>query len=225
MDRAFSEVVIQSFFNEFEKVAATLAQSPSGNMQAPGMGGDQAQNQQMGNEDGRAVEVLEDERSPAHGVVASRVEQLDPKRAIGIPVLQPPPGYVYNPELAAFVPNEQDPGWMAVQDALQAQQNKGWYDQGQNDVQADQAQQEIDQTVEQDAQASQEQAMAEQDQQAQMQQVQQTEQMKAQQKAMGEAARAGFGPEKKPAAHGTKKKSKPAAKKAPEKGVTIKIGK
>lgn len=124
------------------------------------------------------------EAPPAHGVVASRVNQLNPRRALGIPVLQPPPGYVYSPELASFVPNEQDPGWMAQQQAIEAARNKGWYDQGQQDVATQQAQAELDSRADAGIQQAQQQDM-------QAQQMAQMQQAAQQQAMMEEAKRAG----------------------------------
>lgn len=105
----------------------------------------------------------EEEASPAHGVVAARVEQLDDKKARGTPVIQPPPGFVYAPELQAFVPSPESPGWMAAEEAAEAAMARSFYEQGQQDAAIGQAQAELDQRAAVDAeQAVAQQAMAEQ---------------------------------------------------------------
>lgn len=86
-------------------------------------------------------EVILEEDAPTHGVVASKVERLSDKKARGIPVLQPPPGYVYAPHLQSFVPDEQDPGWMQAEQAAEAAKAQTFYQKGQEDLQA---QQEVD---------------------------------------------------------------------------------
>jgi hypothetical protein len=188
-------MIAQALFSELEKIAAQTMgeQTFAGQMQ----GGVQ--------NDASASAVLQNEESPAHGVVASRINQLDPRRAVSIPVLQPPPGYVYAPELASFIPNEQDPGWMPQETAIDASKNKGWYDQGQQDVVTGQAQQQLDSQVEEDvnAQAMQQQAI---------QQQQQIAAMAAQQQAVRQQRQAQAAMMGKP---------KPAKAK---KGVTIHVG-
>lgn len=160
-------LIAQAFFSEFEKIAQDgMGIAPQAGMLAGGVQNEAAAPQQ--------TEVVRNESMPSHGVVASRIQQLDPRRAVGIPVMQPPPGYVYNPELASFVPNEQDPGWVAQSQVIEAARNKGWYDQGQQDVVTSQAQQQIDQQAGQGIQQAvmQDQAMQQQaalQQQAQMQ--------------------------------------------------------
>jgi hypothetical protein len=190
--------------------------------------------QQVGGElqDGVQNDAGGGEASPAHGIVASRIEQLDPKTARGIPVLQPPPGFIYSPELVAFVPDENDPGWMAAQQAVEAARNKGWYDQGQEDVQTQQAQQEVDTQAQQQVdQVAAEEGQAQQQQMMAMQQQEQEGQAMAKEKA--KATMGGLrspegivGAKPKPKAKPAAKKKKPAEEK-PEsgKGVTIKIGK
>lgn len=147
-------LVAHAFFSELEKIAAEMGEGPEAGMLQGG----------VQNEPGMGQEILRNEASPAHGVIASRIQQLDPRRAVVVPVMEPPPGYVYSAELASFVPNEQDPGWMAQQEAIEAARNKGWYEQGQQDVVQGQAQQQLDET----ANAQVEQAAME-DQQAQQQ--------------------------------------------------------
>lgn len=170
------KTIIHSMFSELEKIAqGPMAADPQAGMLAGGV--------QQGPSP-MSVEEVPVESPPAHGVVASRVNQLTPKRALGIPVLQPPPGYVYNPELASFVPNEQDPGWMSQQQAMEAARNKGWYDQGQQDVATQQAQQELDSRADMGIQQAQQES-------AQMQQMAMMQQAAAQQAAMAEAKQQG----------------------------------
>lgn len=169
-------LVIQSMFSELEKIAqAPMGMDPQAGMLAGGV--------QQGPSPTPSEEVPV-ESAPAHGVVASRINQLTPKRAIGIPVIQPPPGYVYSPELAGFVPNEQDPGWMSQMQAIEAARNKGWYDQGQQDVATQQAQAELDSRASAGIQQAQQEQM-------QMQQMAQMQQAAQQQAMMAEAQRQG----------------------------------
>lgn len=205
-------VITQAFFTELEKIAsATVPQD-----QGVGDGADAGLLQGgVQNEASPQGEVWENEALPAHGVVASRVQQLDPRRAVAIPVMQPPPGYVYDPQLASFVPNQQDPGWLAQSQVLEAARNKGWYEQGQQDVVAGQAQQQLDA----DAEAGVQQALAEDQQMAEDQQVQQA----AQDQAMMSAAKKEVSGQGAPGAV-PKPKSKPKAD-VSAKGVSINIGK
>lgn len=147
-----------------EKIAEDPAAAAQAGMLAGGVQNEAAAPQQ--------TEVVRNESMPAHGVVASRIQQLDPRRAVGIPVMQPPPGYIYNPELASFVPNEQDPGWIAQSQVIEAARNKGWYDRGQQDVVAAEAQQQIDQQATQGIQQAMMQEQAAQQQAALQQQAQ-----------------------------------------------------
>lgn len=217
-------LVAQAFFSELEKIAAdAMSADPQAGLLAGGVQDEAASNGQQGPE-----EVIQNEAAPAHGVVASRITQLDPRRAVGIPVLQPPPGYTYNPDLASFVPNEQDPGWMEQQKAIEAARNKGWYDQGQQDVVAGQAQEQLDAKADADVQ----QASAESQQQQQHAMMQQAA---AQQGMMAEAKEVGknradmaAGVVPRPAAKSpaSKSKSKSSGKeqKGSGKSVTIHLG-
>ncbi|NIV36255.1 MAG: hypothetical protein GWN58_44450 [Anaerolineae bacterium] len=132
---------------------------------AQGVGGEMTEmsDQQAGELQGTVQREVEgsEEASPAHGVVASRVEQLDDKKARGIPVIQAPPGYVYAPELQAFIPDQNNPGWVSAEQAAEAAKAQSFYQQGQQDL------------VQQQAQAEAEQQAAAQVQQAQQQQAQQ----------------------------------------------------
>jgi hypothetical protein len=158
-DETRGKLIAHLMWSELEKLAALASeQTSAGEMQGP--------ESAPGPQEIRPP--TPDEEAPAHGIVGVKVEQLDQKKAKGIPVVQAPPGYVFAPELAAFKPNEADPGWMSEEQAMEAGRNKGWYDQGQHDTVAQQAQQKMDQQVQQQAD------MAVQDQQAQQQaQVQQ----------------------------------------------------
>lgn len=204
-------VVTQAFITELEKIAASQQGQGVGEETEAGMMQGGAQN-----EASPQGETWENEALPAHGVVASRVQQLDPRRAVAIPVMQPPPGYVYDPNLASFVPNQQDPGWLAQAQALEAARNKGWYDQGQQDVVAGQAQQQLDD----EATAGVQQALAEDQQVADDQSMQQAAKAEA---MMSAAKKEVSGQGAKPAAE-PKPKPKPKAD-ASGKGVSIQIGK
>jgi hypothetical protein len=216
-------LVAQLFFGELEKISQSIAGGPMEGAEAGEMQG------------GIQQQPDDAEASPAHGVVAARVEQLSDKRAVGVPVLQPPPGYVYAPELAAFVPNQGDPGWMPEPVAAGALQNKDWYDKGQQDVVQGQAQEAMDMQVSQQAQAQAQQGMMQQQasqQQAVMQQMMQQKAMeqtakdsaKAQSESMVEGLQSPEGITGRPAEEPRpKKKSKPK-KKSEDRGVTIKIG-
>lgn len=126
-----------------------------------------------------------EEPTPASGVVGAKIETKSEKEAKGTPILQPPPGYVFAPDLQAFVPDMNQPGWMPEQQAMQAQNNKGYYDAGAQDTVTQQAQQNLDGQVQQQADAAQQQQMAEQ-QQVQQQAIMQQQ---AQQKGMDAAAK------------------------------------
>lgn len=173
--------------NILEKIAEDVAGAAQAGMLAGGVQNEAAAPQQQ--------EVVQNEAMPAHGVVASRIQQLDPRRAVGIPVMQPPPGYVYNPELASFVPNEQDPGWIAQSQVVEAARNKGWYDQGQQDVVTSQAQQQLDQQAGQGIQQSMMQEQAMQQQAALQQQAQQQAILAAAREQGRQRARASLGQE------------------------------
>tara|TARA_R110002126_G_scaffold70402_4_gene177195 strand:- start:1909 stop:2496 length:588 start_codon:yes stop_codon:yes gene_type:complete len=92
------------------------------------------------------------EASPSHGIVAARVEQLGDKKARGTPIIQPPPGFVFAPELQAFKPEEGNPAWMTAEQAGEAAQAKSFFEQGAQASQQLQAQREMDTRVQQEAQ-------------------------------------------------------------------------
>lgn len=175
----------------------------------------------------REVEGAE-EASPAHGVVAARVEQLSDTQARGTPVIQPPPGFVFAPELQAFVPDESNPAWMQAEEAAEAAKAKAFYDKGQQDVVQQQAQAELDQRVQADAhqalaeqQMAVQQQMAAEQQQAMTQQATQQAVAKQQAQSVAENLKAPDSIVGKPPA--TKRTD--SSKKSGGKGVTIKIGK
>jgi hypothetical protein len=208
--------IAQVMWSELEKIAQ--GEGPGGLTAAPG------QQAEAGKLEGTVAQGpdSEEEASPAHGVVASRIEQLDDKQARGIPVIEPPPGYVYAPELGAFVPNQGDPGWMSPEMAEEASRNKGWFDAGAEKVQTNRAQEEIDGQVQQQAAASVQQQAAEQ-QQAAGQQVADQKGMEAaaveqakQQAILGAA-------QTPPSIAGVPELQSPGGRRS--KGVTIKIGK
>lgn len=109
------------------------------------------------------IDPVGDQRDdPIAQVLGTEVERIDEKRARGYPIIAAPPGYIFNPELAAFVPDTSQPGWMPQDAAGVAQQNQGWYQQGQQDQVQGAAQQEADMQVDQQAQMQAQQAHAEQ---------------------------------------------------------------
>lgn len=113
----------------------------------------------------------EKEESPIQGLAGTQVLQEGASKGRGIPVLDPPPGYIFNPELQSFIPDENMAGWMSKDEASQASILQNVYQQGKQDTQGQVAQQEVDRGVEQQtAQIQQEQ------QNQQMQQEQQTAQ-------------------------------------------------
>jgi hypothetical protein len=115
------------------------------------------------NPDGKGLkkkaEVIEgDDGSPVAKIIGSSVKKINDQRAKGVPIVEPPPGFTYNPELAAFVPNSEDPGWMTNPEAMQAQETQAAHQAG--------AQQQAQQGAQQEAETQ----AAQQVQQAQMQQ-------------------------------------------------------
>jgi hypothetical protein len=213
----------QYMWSELEKIA-----QGTGPVQQQG-------EQQSGALEGAVQREVEgdEEASPAHGIVASRVEQLSDKKARGVPVLEPPPGMVYAPELQAFVPDPNNPGWMQAEQAAEAAKAQTFYQQGQADLQAQQAQAELDQKATVEAQqmaaqgaAQEQQQMAEMAAQQQAPQAQMQAEAREMAKQKAKSVAGGLqtpgdimGGEQEP------KRSKPATKKPDQKGVTIKIGK
>jgi hypothetical protein len=209
-------------WDELEKIA----QAGMGGASAPEAGGQQAAAGELEGAIQREAEG-EEEASPAHGVVAARVEQLDDKKARGTPVIQPPPGFVYAPELQAFVPDQSNPGWMQAEEAAEAAKAKSFYDQGQSDLQNQQAQAELDQRAEAETQ----QAVAEQQmaaQQQMQQQIQQQATADATTKAVAKEQAKSVASNLKTPDSVTGKKSegsKSSGDKPKGKGVTINVGK
>ena len=92
-----------------------------------------------------APQIIEDENGdPAVKIIGASIDKLDEKRAVGVPIVQPPPGYVYNPELGAFAPNSDDPGWLTEPEAMQAQQSSSAFQAGAQQASAAGAQREAD---------------------------------------------------------------------------------
>lgn len=193
---ARGRLIAQEMFSELEKISSAQA-----NMEADAQGAETSSDASMENSAQNSADgAQEQERTetPAHGVVASRVEQLEDNKAQGIPVIQPPPGFVYQPELKAFVPDESDPGWMSEPQAQAANENAAHYEKGREDVVTDAVQAE---------EAEAEQAAVEQ---------QQQEQAAAEQKAMQKQQAQAQAQAQKP----VKVQESPK-----EKGVVIRIGK
>ena len=112
----------------------------------------------------KTAEVIAlDDGSPVAKIIGSSIEKLDDERAHGVPIVEPPPGFVYAPDLQAFIPNEDDPGWMTNPEAMAAEEKASAYQQGQMDTQQQSAQQEAD-TAAGQAMAEQQAAMMAQDQ-------------------------------------------------------------
>ncbi len=97
-------------------------------------------------------ERLMPKESPVQGVLGADVEQEDDKNARAVPVLDPPPGYVFSPELGAFTPDPANPGWMTPEQAEEARKHKLYYDEGYQA--AAQNQEEVAQMEQQGAQMS-----------------------------------------------------------------------
>ena len=93
-----------------------------------------------------------DDESPVQGVVGTEIITRDAKKIRAIPVLDPPPGYIYDPEAAAFAPNLEDPGWMQEPAAAVAGEKKEMYTQGRSDADTDRAQKEVQKKVDVEAQ-------------------------------------------------------------------------
>ncbi len=159
-----------------KSAASSDGASPQGEVQQGGQ-------QQMQQSEDQPQEDIE--QPPAHGIVGTKVEQDGARFARGIPVIQPPPGFTYEPELHAFVPDPSNPGWMQAEQAMEAARNKSYYEQGSMDQNAQQAQQQMDQQVDQRAQMALQENAQVQQQQAQMGAMQQ----QAQQRAMNDAAK------------------------------------
>ena len=90
----------------------------------------------------------DDDGNPIVEILGASIEKLDDQKAHGIPIVEAPPGFIYNPELGAFVPNSEDPGWMTQPEAMQAQENANAYQAGQQDTQTQVAQSEADRQAE-----------------------------------------------------------------------------
>jgi len=164
------------------------------------------------------------EQSPAHQVVSPNIQQIDPRTAHSTPTLQPPPGYVYAPDLGAFVPNPQDPGWIAQQQAIEALRNKAWFDQGQQSQVQQAAQQQLDQAAGQNMEAAAQQAQAEQQQQQVGQQADAEAQMTAAKEEGKQVADAAGAPPNQGQPEYSRPKRKQRSPKE-DKGVVIRVGK
>lgn len=144
-------IVVAAFDDEMDKIAR--GQGPAG-----------------------SVQEASPDQAPAHQILSPDIKQLDPRTAHSTPILQPPPGYVYAPELGAFIPNPQDPGWIAQAQAIEALRNRAWFAQGQQQQVQQSAQAQLDQAASQNI----EEAQAQEQQQQQQQQVAQAADAQAQ---------------------------------------------
>jgi hypothetical protein len=107
----------QAFWTELEKIA---------NITSPQM----LPMQQMGKNDEENVEIDQfeddDKVSPVVGIIGTKIEKKD-KKVRATPIHNPPPGYIYDPDKASFVPNLNIPGWMSAdQQALAAAKQDGY---------------------------------------------------------------------------------------------------
>jgi hypothetical protein len=115
----FGVEVGQAACTEFEKLAASGVVSPLAAFKYPHLVKIAAQAEAAAPQAGamEAESPGEVERiSPVHEMLGIRSE-VTKDGAKGIPVLAPPPGYVYDPILRAQAPNLQDPGWAAREEA------------------------------------------------------------------------------------------------------------
>jgi len=198
---------------ELEKIAQAAEAAPQAAASAADGGGEMQGAVQQGASEGQ-------EASPAHGVVAARIEQLTDKKARGIPVIQPPPGYVYAPDLQAFTPREGDPAWMLAQQAAEAAKAKAYYVKGRQDAETIQAQQETDMKVQQATQAAlQNQQVARAQQQARIAEAARSESILQKQLRERKRAQEGIAPPT-PRARATQATAAPPA----QRGVTIQMG-
>tara|TARA_Y100000034_G_scaffold135869_1_gene209520 strand:+ start:4525 stop:5346 length:822 start_codon:yes stop_codon:yes gene_type:complete len=98
----------------------------------------------------KVAEVIEGpEGNPVAKIIGASVEKLDGRTAHGVPIVEPPPGFVYAPDMQAFVPDSTDPGWMTEPEAMQARETAQAYQQGMSDTQQGVAQGEADQAASQ----------------------------------------------------------------------------
>lgn len=104
------------------------------------------------NQDVGMAEDVPEEMVPVQELFGAQIQPLDKRRAMGTPVLPPPPGYVYVPELQVFAPDPETAGWMTEAQAAIAQNNAQYYQQGQQDATAGAAQQQLDQVAQQQQQ-------------------------------------------------------------------------
>lgn len=122
----------------------------------------------------KKAELTENENGdPAVKVLGASIEKLDERKAHSIPLVEAPPGYVYNPELRAFAPDPEDPGWLTSPEAMQAAENQAAYQQGASDAAQQGAAQEAQSAAQSSLMGQEAQMAEEQMQQAQAQQGQQ----------------------------------------------------
>jgi hypothetical protein len=84
-----------------------------------------------GAENDGSPDMIEDENGdPSVKIIGASIEKLDEKRARGVPIVPPPPGFTYDPELGGFAPDSNDPGWLTEPEAMQARENAFAFQQG-----------------------------------------------------------------------------------------------
>lgn len=65
-----------------------------------------------------AAETEIERVAPVHEFIGVKPQVLGAGKAKGIPVISPPPGYVYDPVLQAMAPDMEDPGWSGAPEAM-----------------------------------------------------------------------------------------------------------
>ena len=97
------------------------------------------------NQKSKTAEVIEGEDgNPVVKVLGASIDKLDEMKAHGVPIVEPPPGFTYNPELRAFAPDESDPGWMTEPETAAAQQSAQSFEAGKEEATTEGAQVEAD---------------------------------------------------------------------------------
>jgi len=119
----FGRSARQHFISEIEKVAQEGTCTPLMAAAFPHLekvaaaadsGGDSDETGKMEAQEEGEVDRI----SPIHDLLGVRAEAKSKGGARGIPVLAPPPGYVYDPILGAMTPKQDDPGWVKPEEAM-----------------------------------------------------------------------------------------------------------
>tara|TARA_Y100001970_G_C13879456_1_gene673124 strand:- start:73 stop:672 length:600 start_codon:yes stop_codon:yes gene_type:complete len=141
-EEARADRIVGYMWDEVEKIAESAAPSqdeaPTGKLEQ--------------SEEARHFGENVDDESPVQGIVGTETITREAKKIRAIPVLDPPPGYTYDPEAAAFVPDLEDPGWVSEPAAAVANEKKTMYAQGRTDADTERAQKEVERKVDAEAQ-------------------------------------------------------------------------